>query len=100
MCARWLHHNKPVKHLLGVIQAKETNAEAIAGYISDFLQSKASHLRKCVVLVLMVLGPGNRTGVQTRLRFHAPSAIYVHSCRCHLLQLAAVNAASKHAEVK
>ncbi|XP_068720652.1 E3 SUMO-protein ligase KIAA1586-like [Montipora capricornis] len=42
---------------------------------------------------------GNRTGVQTRLRLHAPSAMYVH-CRCHLLQLAAVNSAGEHAEVK
>ena len=33
------------------------------------------------------------------LRVHAPSALYVH-CRCHKLQLAAVNAAAEHTEVK
>ncbi|XP_068715285.1 uncharacterized protein [Montipora foliosa] len=44
---------------------------------------------------------GNRTGVQTLLRLHAPSAIYVHvHCHCHLLQLAALNAVGEHAEVK
>ena len=42
---------------------------------------------------------GHRSGVQTRLRVHAPSALYVH-CRCHKLQLAAVNAAAEHTEVK
>lgn len=30
---------------------------------------------------------------------HSPSAIYVH-CRCHQLQLAALNAANEHTEVK
>ena len=42
---------------------------------------------------------GQRRGVQTHLRVHAPSAIYVH-CRCHQLQVAAVNAAEEHAQVK
>ena len=34
-CACWLHQNIPVEHFLGVIQAKETIAEATAGCISD-----------------------------------------------------------------
>ena len=42
---------------------------------------------------------GERSGVQKRLRFHAPSALYVH-CRCHQLQLAAVHSANEHIEVK
>ena len=41
---------------------------------------------------------GHRTGVQTRLRLHSTSAIYVH-CRCHQLQLAALNAAGEHIQV-
>ena len=101
MCARWLHHNKPVEHLPRVIQAKKSNAEAIAGCISDFLQSRSITFEK-----MLSLGfdgdstmSGNGKGIQTRLRLHAPSAIYVQ-CRCHLLQLAAVNAAGEHAEVK
>ena len=40
----------------------------------------------------------HRSGVQTHLRLHAPSAVYVH-CRCHKLQLAALNAAAEHTEV-
>ena len=86
MCARWLLHNKPVEHLLGVIQAKETNAEAIAGYISDFLQSRSITFEKMRGLGFDGASTmsGNRTGVQTRLRLHAPSA---------------VNAAGEHAEV-
>ena len=41
---------------------------------------------------------GHRTGVQTRLRLHSTSAIYVH-CLCHQLQLAALNAAGEHIQV-
>jgi len=65
-----------------------------------FCNPGASHLRKTRGLGFDGASTmsGNRTSVQTRLRLHAPSAIYVH-CRCHLLQLAAVNAAGEHAEV-
>ena len=42
---------------------------------------------------------GAKSGVQLRVRFHAPSALYVH-CRCHQLQLASVHAADEHNEVK
>ncbi|KAI6653012.1 E3 SUMO-protein ligase [Oopsacas minuta] len=42
---------------------------------------------------------GHISGVQIRLKLHAPSSIYVH-CRCHKLQLAALNAASEHTVVK
>ena len=42
---------------------------------------------------------GHRSRVQTCLRLiHAPSAVYVH-CRCHKLQLAALNAAAEHTEL-
>ena len=90
-----------MEHFLGVIQANETNAEAITGYISDFLQSKSITFEKMRALGFdgATTMLGNRTGVQTLLRLHAPSAIYVH-CHCHLLQLAAVNAVGEHAEVK
>ena len=42
---------------------------------------------------------GHRSGVQKRLRLHAPSALYIH-CHCHQLQLAAINAAEEHVVVK
>ena len=41
---------------------------------------------------------GCRSGVQLRMRCHAPSCLYIN-CHCHQLQLAAVNAANEHREV-
>ena len=47
----------------------------------------------------MVLVSSSTTGVQTRLNFHADSALYIY-CPCHLLQQAAVNAVEEDADIK
>ena len=101
VCARWLHENKVVEHFLGIIHAKETNAKAISEYLSGFLSTHGISYEK-----LRGLGfdgantmSGHKTGVQKRLKLLAPSALYIH-CRCHKLQLASINAADEHQEVK
>ena len=101
MCAHWLQQNKPVEHFLGIVHAKETNAQAVAGYLCDFMKSKDISFENLCELGFDGTNTmlGHRSGVQTCLRVHAPSAIYVH-CRCQQLQLAAVNAAEKHVQVK
>ena len=100
VCARWLQDGKPVEHFLGIVQAKETNAEAITGYLAAFMQSKDIGFEKMRGISFDGTNTmsGHRSGVQTRLRLHAPSAVYVHG-RCHKLQLAALNAAAEHTEV-
>ena len=64
------------------------------------------YLEKSTLLPTRALGfygtntmSGHRSGVQTCLRAQAPSAVYVH-CRCHILQLAALNAGAEHTEVQ
>ena len=101
VCARWLHNKKPVEHFLGIMTAKETTAKAIAGYLCTFFESKNMDVTKMSGLGFDGASTmsGQRSGVQLRLRLHSPSAIYVH-CRCHQLQLAAINAAKEHTEVK
>ena len=101
ICARWEQDNKPVEHFLGIVPAKETIAEAISSYLCAFLESKSID-----ITTMRGLGfdgtntmSGQRSGVQKRLRLHSPSAVYVH-CRCHQLQLATLNAADEHREVK
>ncbi len=100
MCARWLEQNNAVEHFLGIVHAKETNAQAVAGYLSTFMESRNIGFEKMHVLGFD--GTNTMSGhrsVQTHLRVHSPSAVYVH-CRSHKLQLAAVNAAAEHTEVK
>lgn len=91
VCAGWLENGKAVEHFVGIEHAKEVNAEAITRYLLQFLREKGLSIQ-----TLRRLGfdgassmSGARSGVQIRLRYHSPSALYVH-CRCHQLQLAAV----------
>ena len=79
---------------------KNNNAEAITSYLVAFLQSKSIGFEKMHRIGFdgTNIMSGHRSGVQTRLRLHAPSSVYVH-CRCHKLQLAALNAAAEHTEV-
>ena len=101
VCARWIEDNKPVEHFLGILHAKEKNAQAIACYLRTFLQSKNIGVEKMRGLGFDGTNTisGHGSGVQIRLRLHAPSSINAH-CRCHKLQLAALNAASEHTVVK
>ena len=101
ICARWEQDSKPVEHFLGILPAKETTAEAISSYLCVFLESKSID-----ITAMRGLGfdgtntmSGQRSGVHKRLRLYSPSAVYVH-CRCHQLQLATLNAADQHKEVK
>ena len=79
ICARWEWDTKPVEHFLGIVPAKETTAEAISSYLCAFLESKSID-----IITIRGLGfdgtntmSGQRSGVQKRLRFHSPSAVYI-----------------------
>ena len=94
ICGRWLFKGEPVEHFLGIVRARAVNAEAITGYLLQFLSERGLSLEK-----LRGLGfdgastmSGGKSGVQVRLRVYSPSALYVH-CRCHQLQLAAIQRA-------
>ena len=70
----------------------QVNAEPLTG---NFMEEKGYGLGLNGASTMS----GSKSGVQTRIRRHAPSALYVH-CHCHRLQLAAVHAAKEHPEVK
>ena len=83
-----------------MVHVKHVDAENITESIIQFLQTEGIDLKK-----LRGLGFDGastmldyRSDVQLRMRCLAPSSLYVH-CRCHRLQLAAVNAASDHREI-
>ena len=81
--------------------AKETTAKAIADCLFTFLESKNIDITKMRELGFNGTNTmsDQRSNVQLRLQLHSSSAIYVH-CQCHQLQLAVVNAADEHTEVK
>ena len=100
ICGRWLEIGKPVEHFLGMVHIKQVDARSITEALLQFLHTKGIDLKR-----LRGLGfdgastmSGCRSGVQMRMKCHAPSSLYIH-CHCHRLQLAAVNAAHDHREV-
>ena len=96
VCERWFQDSEPVEHFLGIVQAEETNTEAIAGCLVAFLQSKGIGFEMCGIgFDGTNTMSGHISRVHTCLRLHVPSAVYVH-CRCRNLQLAALNAAAEH----
>ena len=97
VCARWLENNKPVKHFLGIVHAKEIMARGITSDLYTFLDSKCIDLQKTRGLGFDEASAmsGHRTGVQTGLRLHSLSSIYMQ-CWCHQLQLAVLKAAGEH----
>ena len=100
ICARWLENGRPVEHFLSILPVHEVNAEALTTYLLKFIRDKCIDIKKVRGLGFDGTNTmsGEKSGVQIRMRRHSPSALYVH-CRCHQLQLAAVNAATELSEV-
>ena len=100
VCGRWLEKGKAVEHFLGIVHAKEVTAEALTGYLLQFLRDKGLSIGKVRGLGFDGASTmsGTKSGVQIRVRYHSPSSLYVHCC-CHQLQLAVVHAAKEHNEI-
>ena len=94
ICARYLIQGKPEEHFLKILSVDRTDAATIADSIKSFLDDNnlLSTKLRAIGLDGAAAMSGVRTGVQARLRYHSPMAIYIH-CRCHQLQLACVYAA-------
>ena len=92
ICGRWLETiGKPVEHSLGMVHVKEVDSRSITEVL-QFLHTKSIDLKRLRGLEFDGASTmsGCRSGVQMRMKCHAPSFLYIH-CHCHRLQLAAVN---------
>ena len=98
---RWEENGVAVESFLEIIPLKRTNAETIYTAITNCLKSKGLQVSSIIGLGFdgATTFSGKKTGVQTRLKKHAPHAIFVH-CHCHMLQLACVQAANSTPGIK
>ena len=76
---------------------KKADAESI--YLALVKCIKDKNLQVGNIVGMGFDGAAIFTGVQARLKKHAPHAVFVH-CHCHLLQLACVQAANCTTEIK
>ena len=74
---------------------KKANAESIYSALVEYCREKNIQLGRLIGMVFdgAATFSGDKTGVQRRLKELSPHALFVH-CRCHVLQLASVQAAN------
>ena len=92
---RWVENGLPVEHFIAIVPLKSTDAGSIITALIECLKQKSIKLAPVVGMGFDGAAPfsGKRTGVQARLKQHAPYAVYV-CCHCHQLQLACIQAAN------
>ena len=92
---RWIEHGQPVEHFIDIVPLKATNAKSISSALIDCFKQKDVKLAPLVGMGFDGAAPfsGKHTGVQARLKQHAPYSVYVH-CHAHRLQLVCIQAAN------
>ena len=46
ICGRWIEDSKAVEHFLGIVRAREIDAQSLTQYLLDFLQDKGLDVKK------------------------------------------------------
>ena len=93
-CCGWVESGVPEEHFIGILSLKKANAESIYSASVEYCREKNIQLGRLIGMGFdgAATFSGDKTGVQRRLKELSPHALFVH-CRCHVLQLASVQAA-------
>ena len=93
---RWVEKGVPVEHFMKILLLKKTNAQSIYSALLDWLKRKDLQCSKLIGMGFEGAATfvGKKSGVQARLKKHAPHSVVVH-CHCHKLQLACVQSANR-----
>ena len=94
-CCRWVESGVPEEHFIEILALKKANAESICSALVEYCREKNIQLGRLIGMGFdgAATFSGDKTGVQRRLKELSPHALFVH-CRCHVLQLASVQAAN------
>ena len=98
---RWVENGVPVEHFMEILPLKKTNAQSIYSMLLDWLKKKDLQCSKLIGMGFdgAATVAGKKSGVQARLKKHAPHSVFVH-CHCHKLQLACVQSANSTEGIK
>ena len=98
---RWIENGGPVEHFMEILPQKKTNAQSIYSVLLDWLKKKDLQCSKLIGMGFdgAATFAGKKSGVQARLKKHAPHSVFVH-CHCHKLQLACVQSANSTEGIK
>ena len=95
---RWEEKGTPTECFLEILPLKKADAETA---LVACLKGKNLQIGNIVGMGFdgAATFSGKKTGVQARMKKHAPHAIFIH-CHCHKLQLACVQAANNTIQIK
>ena len=98
---RWVENGGPLEHFMEIRPLKKTNAQSIYSVLLDFLKKKDLQCSKLKGKDYdgAATFDGKKSGVQARLKKHAPHSVFIH-CHCHKLQLACVQSANSTEGIK
>ena len=101
ICCRWVESGEPDEHFIEILPLKKANAENIYSALVECCREKNIQLGRLIGMGFdgAATFSGDKTGVQRRLKDLSPHALFVH-CRCHVLQLASVQAANATPGIK
>ena len=96
ICCRWVESCVPEKHFIEILPLKKANAEIV-----EYCREKNIHLGRLIGMGFdgAATFSGDKTEIQGRLKELSPHALFVH-CRCHVLQLASLQAANATSGIK
>ena len=91
----------PEEHFIEVLPSKKADAESIYFALVEYCKEKNIQLGKLIGMGFdrAATFSSDKTGVQRRLKELSPHALFVH-CRCHVLQLASVQAVNATPGIK
>ena len=101
ICCRWVESGVPEEHFIEILPLKKANAESIYSELVEYCREKNIQLGRLIGMGFdgAATFSGDKTGVQRRLKELSSYALFVH-CRCHVPQLASVQAANATLGIK
>ena len=101
ICCRWVESGVPEEHFIEIFPLKKANAESIYSALVEYSREKNIQLGRLIGMGFngAATFSGDKTGVQRWLNELSLCAIFSH-CRCHVLQLASVQAANATPGIK
>ena len=101
ICCHWLESGVPEEHFIEILPLKKANDESIYSALVKYCREKNIQLGRLIGMGFdgVATFSGDKPRVQRRLKELSPHALFVH-CRCHVLQLASVQAANATPGIK
>lgn len=98
---RWEENDSPVESFVELVPLTKADAESISTVLIKCLKEKNLQVGNIIGMGFdgAATFSGKKSGVQARLKKHAPHAVFIR-CHCHMLQLACIQAANRTTRIK